>query len=118
LWYFAKYFNLKISEEDFGVHTNCLIVLEKFVKEKKLKQKIITLLEEAKKEYLSFTVLKQKKEETLPLLLRQSAEKRKKYTYYSFKRNLLSENDQLNEAKCFLENTVKPYLLILEELQC
>lgn len=116
LWYFAKYFNLKISEEDTGVHTNCLIVLEKFVKEDKLKQKIIQLLEEAKKEFISFTVLKKRSEETLPLILRQSAEKRKRYTYYSSERNLPQAADQLNEAKSFLENTVKPYIAILERL--
>ena len=66
LWYFAKFFNLKISEEDTGVHTNCQIVLEKFVKEEKLKQKIIQLLNEAKEEFVSFTVLKRRSEETLP----------------------------------------------------
>ena len=32
LWYFAKYFNLKISEKDTGVHKNCQIILDKFVK--------------------------------------------------------------------------------------
>lgn len=116
LWYFAKYFNLKISEEDTGVHTNCLVVLEKFVKEDKLKQKIIQLLEEAKKEFISFTILKKRSEETLPLILRQSAEKRKRYTYYSSERNLPQAADQLNEAESFLENTVKPYRAILERL--
>lgn len=118
LWYFAKYFNLKISEEDTGVHTNCLIVLEHFIKEEKLKQKIIQLLSEAKKEFLSFTVLKKNQEETLPLILKQSADKRKRYTYYSSERDLPSENDQLNEAKLFLENTLKPYISILEKLKC
>src|SRR3989344_8562753 len=88
LWYFAKYFNLKISEEQIGVHTNCLIVLQKFVKDEKLKAKIMVLLEEAKKEFLSFTTLKKEKEDTLHLLLRQGAEKRKKYTYYSTEKSL------------------------------
>ncbi len=118
LWYFAKYFNLKISEEDTGVHTNCLIVLEKYVKEENLKQKIINLLEEAKKEFVSFTLLKKNKEETLSLMLQQSADKRKRYTYYSSNRDLPSVSNQLNEAKVFLENTVKPYLLIMEKLKC
>ncbi len=118
LWYFAKYFNLKISEEDTGVHTNCLIVLEKFVKEEPLKQKIIALLEEAQKEFISFTVLKKSKEDTLPLMLRAGAEKRKRYTYYSSERNLPQDADQILEAKNFLENIVKPYLSILENLKC
>ncbi|MBI2666153.1 hypothetical protein HYX13_00925, partial [Candidatus Woesearchaeota archaeon] len=106
LWYFAKYFNLKISEEDTGVHTNCLIVLEKFVGEKQLREKIITLLNDAKKEFVSFTILKKNTEETLPLLLRVSADKRKRYTYYSQTRNLPSGSDQLLEAKNFLESIV------------
>lgn len=118
LWYFAKYFNLKISEEDTGVHTNCLIVLEHFVKEENLKQKILQLLTEAKKEFLSFTILKKNQEETLPLILKQSADKRKRYTYYSSGRDLPPENEQLNEAKLFLENTLKPYISILERLKC
>jgi len=118
LWYFAKYFNLKISEEDTGVHTNCLIVLEKFVKEEPLKQKIIALLEEAQKEFVSFTILKKSKEETLPLMLRASAEKRKRYTYYSSERSLPQGADQVLEAKNFLDNIVKPYLSIMETLKC
>lgn len=118
LWYFAKYYNLKISEEDTGVHTNCLIVLEKFVKEENLKQKIITLLEEAQEEFASFTVLKKSKEDTLPLMLRASSEKRKRYTYYSSERNLPQDTEQLSEAKNFLNNIVKPYLSILENLKC
>lgn len=118
LWYFAKYFNLKISEEQVGVHTNCLIVLQKFVKDENLQEKIIVLLEEAKKEFLLFTTLKKRKEETLPLLLQQGAEKRKKYTYYSTEKSLPESSAQLQEARNFIENIVKPYLSIMEKLQC
>lgn len=118
LWYFAKYFNLKISEEQVGVHTNCLIVLQKFVKDERLKEKIITLLEEAKQEFLSFTTLKKGKEDTLPLLLQQGADKRKKYTYYSTENNLPGTSQQLQEAKSFIENIVKPYISIMEKLPC
>ena len=117
LWYFAKHFNLKISEEGSGVHTHCLIVLEKFVKEKQLQQKIVTLLEEAKKEFVCFTILKKNKEETLPLLLRLSSDKRKRYTYYSVSRELPKESDQVLEAKTFVESVVTPYLSILENLK-
>ena len=117
LWYFAKFFNLKISEEDTGVHTNCLIVLDKFVKEEPLRQMIRTLLNEARKEFVSFTILKQKTEETLLVMLKQSADKRKRYTYYSSERNLPPESEQLTEAKHFLENTVKPYISIMEKLK-
>ena len=118
LWYFAKYFNLKISEEGTGVHTNCLVVLEKFVKTDNLKKKILELLGKARQEFVYFTILKQRSEETLPLMLKQSADKRKRYTYYSSERELPKPNDQLNEAKTFIENTVKPYLSILENLKC
>jgi len=118
LWYFAKYFNLKISEEKTGVHKNCLVVLENFVSEEKLKKKIITLLEEAQKEFNSFTILKKSREQTLPVMLKQSADKRKRYTYYSSKRNLPEDSEQLEEAKNFLENTVKPYITIMERLKC
>ncbi len=118
LWYFAKYFSLKISEEDVGVHKNCLIILQHFVKDIVLKNQIISLLEEAKKEFLSFTILKRDKENTLPLMLQQGADKRKKYTYYSSERNLPENSQQLQEAKQFIENTVKPYLSILEKLSC
>ena len=117
LWYFAKYYNLKISEEDTGVHTNCLIVLEHFIKEELLKKKIIQLLEKAKTEFLYFTILKKNKEETLPLMLKQSADKRKKYTYYSIERELPKETDQLNEVKMFVKSVVEPYISILERLK-
>jgi len=118
LWYFAKYFGLKISEADVGVHTNCQIVLDHFVKDKNLKNKIIKLLEEAKAEYASFTALRKNKEETLPVMLKQSADKRKRYTYYSTDRDLPGEYNQLQEAKTFLDNTVRPYISIMEKLQC
>ncbi|MBI2152031.1 hypothetical protein HYU21_04855 [Candidatus Woesearchaeota archaeon] len=118
LWYFVKFFNLKISEEDTGVHTNCLIVLEKFIQEKKLKLEIVNLLNLAKKEFVSFTILKQKSEETLPLMLKQSADKRKRYTYYSTERRLPNASEQTEEAKNFLENVVKPYIFIMEKLKC
>ena len=118
LWYFAKYFNLKISEKDTGVHKNCQIILDKFVKDKNLKIKILNLLVEAKKEFVSFTILKKNKEETLPLMLKQSADKRKRYTYYSPERDLPGDSEQITEAKNFLENVVKPYVSILEKLRC
>ncbi len=118
LWNLAKYFNLKISEKDIGVHTNCLIVLDEFVKDKRLKKKILNLLEEAKKEFNSFTVLKKNSEETLPVMLKQSADKRKRYTYYSSDRNLPKADDRLNEARIFINAVVKPYTLIMERLKC
>lgn len=91
---------------------------EKFVKEKELKQKIIFLLEQAKQEFVYFTILKKNTEVTLPLLLRQSADKRKRYTYYSRERSLPTQDQQLHEAKLFLDNTVKPYIFIMEKLKC
>jgi hypothetical protein len=117
LWYFAKYFNLKISGKDTGVHKNCLVVLEQYIKNKILKKRILDLLEKAKEELVSFTVLKKKKEETLPLMLMQSAEKRKKYTHYSPEKNPPKDSDQFNEAKIFLESVVKPYISIVEKLK-
>lgn len=117
LWNFAKYFNLKISEKDIGVHKNCHIVLEEYIKDNKLKSKIIDLLEQAKEEFNSFTILKKKKEETLPVLLKQSADKRKRYTYYSQERDLIKKDDGFNEAKNFLNNVVKPYVSIMEKLK-
>ncbi len=118
LWYFAKFFNLKISEEDTGVHKNCQIVLDYFINDKTLKKKIIELLEEAKKEFVSFTVLKKNKEQTLPLMLKQSSDKRKRYTYYSSERVLPAASDQFLEAKNFVENVVMPYISIMEKLKC
>ena len=118
LWYFAKYYNLKISEADTGVHTNCLIVLEKFVTQAPLKQKIITLLTKARTEFVSFTSFKQNPEQTLPILLKQSSDKRKRYTYYSSERSLPQQTDQLKEAQLFIETVVKPYIYILEHLPC
>jgi hypothetical protein len=118
LWNLAKYFNLKISEKDIGVHTNCLIVLEEYVKDKNLKEQIINLLKEAKEEFNFFTILKKNSEQTLPIMLKQSADKRKRYTYYSSERNLPKENDRLNEAKNFIERVVRPYVSIMEKLRC
>ena len=118
LWNFAKHFNLKISERDTGVHTNCLIILDEFVKDKKLKKQILNLLEEAKKEFNSFTALKRNPEETLPVMLKQSADKRKRYTYYSSDRKLPKNEDRLNEARSFICAVVRPYVSIMEKLKC
>ncbi len=76
------------------------------------------MLEEARNEYISFTVLKKRKEETLPMILKQSADKRKRYTYYSQERDLPKDDEQLSEAKVFLECVVKPFLSIMEKLKC
>lgn len=116
LWFFAKQFNLKISQKNTGIHTNCLIVLEEHIKEKKLKEKIMKLLNEAKEEFSTFTTLKKNPEQTMPVLFKQSSEKRKKYTYYSEK-ELPKQKDSTNEAKSFLKNTVLPYVSILEKLK-
>jgi hypothetical protein len=118
LWNLAKYFNLKISEKDTGVHTNCLIVLEEYIKNKKIKDQIVKLLNEAKEEFNHFTVLRKNSEYTLPTMLKQSSDKRKRYTYYSIERDLPRYNDRLNEAKNFIENIVKPYVSIMEKLRC
>jgi hypothetical protein len=117
LWNFAKYFNLKISEKDIGVHINCLIVLDEFVKDKNLKAKILNLLKEAKEEFNSFTALKKNSQETLPVMLKQSSDKRKRYTYYSIDRNLSNDDNKLNEARNFINAVVKPYTSIMEKLK-
>ena len=83
-----------------------------------LKQKIITLLTKARTEFVSFTSLKQNPEQTLPILLKQSSDKRKRYTYYSSERSLPQQTDQLKEAQLFIETVVKPYIYILEHLPC
>ena len=51
-------------------------------------------------------------------MLKQSADKRKKYTYYSSERDLPKDDQQLNEAKNFWENVAKPYISIMEKLKC
>ena len=51
-------------------------------------------------------------------MLKHSADKRKKYTYYSEERNQPKEKDKINEAKNFLENVFKPYISIMERLRC
>ena len=116
LWNLAKHFNLKISQKDTGVHTNCLIVLDELVKDKKVKNKILKLLKEAKEEFKSFTILKKQTEKTLPVMLKHSSNKRKKYTYYS-EENTKEKLNNINEAENFLENTVMPYISIMEKLK-
>lgn len=118
LWNLAKYYNLKISEKDTGVHTNCLVVLEEHVTDKKVKERIIMLLQEARKEFYNFTILKKYPEQTLPVMLKQSADKRKRYTYYSSDRSVPKNDDMFHEAKNFIEQVVRPYISIMERLQC
>lgn len=117
LWNLAKYFNLKISERDTGVHTNCLVALDEFVNDKKLKERIIKLLNEAKEEFSYFTILRRNSEQTLPTILKQSSEKRKRYTYYSSERDLPGIDDRFSEARNFINNVVKPYVSIMEKLK-
>lgn len=108
--FLAEKFNIKISSPE--IHAKTINALEHFIKDDKLKSKLIELLKEAKDVYYSTERLKEK---TLPALLKRGKQERGKAQYYS---EDYTEKTKINPPKAsyFLETIVAPYLKLIEGL--
>lgn len=108
--FLAEKFNIKISSPN--IHIKTVEALEYFIKDEKLKSKLIELLKGAKDVYYSAERLKEK---TLPTLLKRGKQERGKAQYYS---EDYTEKTIINPQKAsyFLETIVIPYLKLIEGL--
>src|SRR3989344_9631959 len=103
--YLGKIHNIKITGE--GVHNKTLKALDKFIQDKKEKEKIIELLKKAEINFFNVIRLKEK---TIPLMLRKGKSERGKTQYYSA--NFSDITSQ--KSVYFFDNIVKPYIGIME----
>ncbi|MFH1212250.1 MAG: hypothetical protein V1659_04985 [Candidatus Woesearchaeota archaeon] len=110
-FFLAQEFNIKISSPE--IHSKTIFALEYFIRDEKLKIRLIELLKEAKNIYYSAERLKEK---TLPVLLKRGKQERGKAQYYSEDYSK-QEKTSPRKASYFLENIVKPYVHILTELK-
>ncbi|MEK6846200.1 MAG: hypothetical protein AABY26_05545, partial [Nanoarchaeota archaeon] len=102
--------NIKVSSPD--IHAKTIEVLEHFITDKELKEKLIILLKEAKNAYFDIERLREK---VVPLMLKQAKKERGKSQYYT---EDYTKERKVNaqRATYFLDNFVKPYVELMEGL--
>ena len=109
-YFLAQKLNIKVSSPD--IHAKTIEVLEHFITDKELKEKLIILLKEAKNAYFDVERLK---ERVVPLMLKQAKKERGKSQYYT---EDYTKERKVNaqRATYFLDNFVKPYVELMEGL--
>ena len=105
--FLAEKFNIKVSSPD--IHSKTLDILEQAIIDKKLKEKLLGLLREAKSTYYNVERLK---ERALPILLRREKQERGKSQYYTQDFNIKT-NINAQKSSYFLDEIVKPYILLI-----
>ncbi len=108
--FLAEKFNVKVSSPE--IHAKTIEALEHFIKDDRLKNRLLELLKEAKNIYYSAERLK---ERTLPTLLRRGKQERGRAQYYSEDH---TGKARVNPQKAvyFLETIVKPYVELVRGL--
>ncbi len=108
--FLAQKFNLKISSPE--IHAKTIAALEHNIQNPEIKQKLTTLLKEAKDIYYSAERLKEK---TLPILLKRGKQERGKAQYYT-EDYTKDTNVNSQKASYFLQTIVAPYVEIIKKL--
>lgn len=108
--FLAKEFSIKITSPN--IHEKAIKVLEEFVHDKKLKEKLIELLKEAKEAYFNAERLK---ENTLSAMLKYGKAERGKTQYYSEDYSGKAGPDS-QKASYFLDTIAIPYVKIIERM--
>lgn len=108
--FLAKKFNIKITSPE--IHRKTVEVLENFIKDEKLKKKLLELLKKAKEIYYNAERLKEK---ILPVLLKRGKQERGRAQYYT---EDYTKKIQISSQKTtyFLKTIVKPYVELIREL--
>ena len=109
-YFLAQKLNIKVSSPD--IHAKTIEVLEHFIKDKELREKLVLLLKEAKNAYFDIERLKEK---VVPLMLKQAKKERGKSQYYT--EDFTKERTvNAQRATYFLDNFVRPYVKLIEGL--
>jgi hypothetical protein len=108
--FLAKKFNIKITSPD--IHIKTILAVEEVITNKKLKDKLIELLQEAKTTYYNIERLKEK---SLPVLLKKGKQERGKAQYYT-QDYTDKKNINAQKATYFIEEIVRPYIKLIQEL--
>jgi len=106
--FLAEKYNIKITSPE--IHAKAIDALAKCLTDKMLKDKLIELLKQAENFYYSVERLKEK---TLLTLLKRGKQERGKAQYYS---EDFSKHANSEKALYFIENIVRPYVNLIEEL--
>jgi hypothetical protein len=108
--FLAKKFNIKITSPD--IHAKTILAVEEIITDKKLKEKLVGLLQEAKTTYYNIERLKEK---SLPLLLKKGKQERGKAQYYT---QDYTDKKNINAQKTtyFIEEIVRPYIKLIRGL--
>lgn len=109
-YFLALKLNIKVSSPD--IHHKTIEALDYFIKDQKLKERLLSLLKEAKNAYFNLERLREK---VMPLLLKQAKKERGKSQYYT--EDYTAERKvNAQRAAYFLDNFVKPYVKLMEGL--
>ena len=109
-YFLALKLNIKVSSPN--IHAKTIEALEHFIKDKELRERLISLLKEAQNAYFDIERLREK---VVPLMLKQAKKERGKSQYYT---EDYTKERKINaqRATYFLDNFVKPYLKLIEGL--
>ncbi len=109
-YFLALKLNIKVSSPE--IHQKTIEALEHFINDPGLKEKLISLLREAKNAYFNVERLK---ERVVPLMLKQAKKERGKSQYYT---EDYTKEKKVNPQKAiyFLDNFVKSYVELMEQL--
>ncbi len=109
-YFLALKFNIKLSSPE--IHHKAIEALEHFINDQEFKEKLVSLLKEAKNVYFDLERLREK---VIPLLLKQAKKERSKSQYYT---EDYTKERKVNPQRAiyFLDNFVKPYTKLMEGL--
>lgn len=108
--YLAKTHDIKVSGEK--THSRTIFLLKKYIIETEERKRVISLLEEADKEY---SILRQGK---IHLFLSQGREERTTAQYYLGRDNNMFKQEFSRNASYFLEEIVDVFIKIMEKMAC
>lgn len=106
--FLANAFAVKITSPE--IHEKAIIAIGDKVKDKDTKEKLVSLLKDAKGIYLNAERLKEK---TIPELLRKGKQERGRSQYYTEDYSKAKEANS-QRSLYFLDSFVKPYISIIE----
>lgn len=108
--FLAKKFAVKITGPE--IHESAIVELKERIHDGKTREKLLKLLASAKDMYFNVERLK---ENTLPEMLRQGRQERRKSQYYR-EDYTKEKKTTIETSSYFLDNIAKPFIKIMEAL--
>lgn len=108
--YLGEVFSIKIPQDD--THSFTLKALKEKIEKEVTRKRIVELMTKAQEEYEIFS---KPRAELLPALLRHGRSERVAHSYYQSKQDA-EKKAGAEKAKEFIDTIVRPFILIMKEL--